>query len=516
MGKGKRAREARAGKREQMKIAAAKKVRREKITKAVTAIVSILVVAAIVLGIAYSVVASTGFFLRNAVAMSTDNYKVDNAMMTYYTKSIYHNMQSYFSSMIDSQKSLDSQSYGDGTWLDYFVGQAKIEVEDMLLSAEKAKEEGMSISEEGKKTIDENIESLKAQAKSSNVNFGTFLARVYGEGIKEKDIRRAMEFSILASEYQEKFRDENDEYTDDEINTYFEENKSNYVKVDYLKYSFKSDNTDKAAAKAESKAFADKLAETKTPEEFKTTLETMLTDHFTAKSDKTDEAEKKSDVEGNVSTEMGSIEANAFFPSEEESKQSELTKWLFNKDTAVGMTKIVAPEKEDDTQYTAYMMVKTQYRDETLAGTVRHIYFEISDTAKKDEIKKKAEDALAEYNNGEKTEDAFKKLVVKHSEAGNAKETEGLLEDVMNDGNGSYPDSFIAWACDANRKAGDVEVIESEIGYHVMYFVSAGEPSWKIAVERDHIDTDWTKHLDDTAKTFKVTTNDKKIKAIKG
>ena len=158
MGKGKRAREARAGKREQMKIVAAKKVRREKITKAITAVISILVVAAIVLGIAYSVVASTGFFLRNAVAMSTENYKVDNAMMTYYTKSIYHNMQSYFSSMIDSQKSLSSQSYGDGTWLDYFVGQAKIEVEDMLLSAEKAKEAGMSISEDGKKTIDDNIE----------------------------------------------------------------------------------------------------------------------------------------------------------------------------------------------------------------------------------------------------------------------------------------------------------------------------------------------------------------------
>lgn len=516
MGKGQRAREARAGKREEMKKAAAKKVRREKITKAVTTVVSILVVAAIVLGIAYSTVASTGFFLRNAVALSTDNYKVDNAMMTYYTKTIYYQMQSYFSSMIDNTKSLDSQSYGDGTWLDYFVGQAQNEAEDMILAAEKAKEAGVTLSDEGKKSIDDNIASMKTDAKNNNVGFGTYLTKVYGEGVKEKDVRRAMELSMLASEYQEKFNEENKEYTDDEINTYFEENKSNYVKAEYLKYSFTSKNSDKEAAKAESKAFADKLAAAKTPEEFETMLKTMLTDHFVSVSEKTDEAEKAEDAKTNVETEMKSINSSAFYPSEEESKQSELTKWLFNKDTTIGMTMVTAPEKDTDTAYTVYMMTKPQYRDETLAGTVRHIYFEIGEDDKEEDIKKKADDVLAEYNAGEKTEKSFIELVTKHSEAANAKETEGLLENVMNDGNGSYPEAFIEWACNAERKAGDVEVIKSDLGYHVIYFVKAGEPAWKISVEQDHLSHDWVHHLEEAAEAHKVTINEKKLKAIKG
>lgn len=516
MGKGKRAREARAGKREEMKKAALKKIRRQKISKAITVVVSVLIIAAIVVGIAYSTVASTGYFLRNAVAMSTENYQVDNAMMTYYTKSIYYSMQSYFSSMIDSSKSLDSQEYGDGTWLDYFLSQAQNEAETMLLSAEKAKEAGMTLSDDGKATIDESIETMKADAKENDVSFATYLTKVYGEGIKEKDVRRAMELSMLASEYQEKYYEDNGEYTDEEIQTYFDENKSNYIKADYLTYSFSSSETDTEAAKAESKAFADKLAATKTPEEFKSTLETMLTDYYNSTSEETDEETKKTEVESNVQTEMDTVESTAYYPSTEESEQSELTKWLFADTTVAGMTTVIAPTEDDDTDYAVHMMVKPQYRDETPAGTVRQIYFAGEDEETLKEARTKANAVLEQYNAGEKTEEAFIALLKENSEAANAEETEGLLENVMNDGTGSYPDSFIEWSCDAARKTGDVAVVETELGCHVMYFVSAGEPTWKLLVEADHLDSDWTAHLEEAAEAFEVTANDKKMKAIKG
>ena len=82
MGKGQRAREARAGKRDEMKKAAAKAVRRKKITKALSILLTLVIVIGIVGFISFRVVDDTGYFMRNTISMSTKNYKVDNAMMT--------------------------------------------------------------------------------------------------------------------------------------------------------------------------------------------------------------------------------------------------------------------------------------------------------------------------------------------------------------------------------------------------------------------------------------------------
>ena len=97
MGKGQRARNERAGKREEMKIRAAKLKRRKKINKIIGICVGIVAVLAIAFGIAYNAVAATGYFLRNTVAMSSDNYTVDNAMMTYYLKNEYYTFTNQYS-----------------------------------------------------------------------------------------------------------------------------------------------------------------------------------------------------------------------------------------------------------------------------------------------------------------------------------------------------------------------------------------------------------------------------------
>ena len=129
MGKGQRAREARAGKRDEMKKAAAKAVRRKKITKALSILLTLVIVIGIVGFISFRVVDDTGYFMRNTISMSTKNYKVDNAMMTYYIKNMYHTYGSSFSSSIDSSKLLKDQEYLDGTWLDQFIDFTEPQVE---------------------------------------------------------------------------------------------------------------------------------------------------------------------------------------------------------------------------------------------------------------------------------------------------------------------------------------------------------------------------------------------------
>ena len=76
------------------------------------------------------------------------------------------------------------------------------------------------------------------------------------------------------------------------------------------------------------------------------------------------------------------------------------------------------------------------------------------------------------WQDGEATEDSFIALVKEHSDDSSA-ETGGLFEDIHPDS--SYVESFLNWSIDENRKSGDAEVIESQYGYHVMYYVGDDE-----------------------------------------
>ena len=100
MGKGQRARAERAGKREEMKIKAAKLKRRKKINKIIGICVAAFIVVAIVFAVAYNAIAATGYFLRNTVVMSSENYQVDNAMMTYYLKNEYYTFANQYSNYL--------------------------------------------------------------------------------------------------------------------------------------------------------------------------------------------------------------------------------------------------------------------------------------------------------------------------------------------------------------------------------------------------------------------------------
>ena len=43
--------------------------------------------------------------------------------------------------------------------------------------------------------------------------------------------------------------------------------------------------------------------------------------------------------------------------------------------------------------------------------------------------------------------------------------------------------TFNDWCFDKSRKPGDTGIVETSYGVHVMYFVSTGDPMWKIEVE---------------------------------
>jgi len=93
----------------------------------------------------------------------------------------------------------------------------------------------------------------------------------------------------------------------------------------------------------------------------------------------------------------------------------------------------------------------------------------------------KAVEVLTTYLEGDKTEEAFGALAVLHSADGNAAEG-GIYEDVTV---GYMVSEFEGWALDESRKAGDVGIVETNYGYHIMYFISTETTTWADTIRTD-------------------------------
>ena len=50
----------------------------------------------------------------------------------------------------------------------------------------------------------------------------------------------------------------------------------------------------------------------------------------------------------------------------------------------------------------------------------------------------------------------------------------------MNDG--KYVKAFTDWSIDAARKPGDTGIVETEYGYHIMYYVKSTGTKWETAI----------------------------------
>lgn len=97
-----------------------------------------------------------------------------------------------------------------------------------------------------------------------------------------------------------------------------------------------------------------------------------------------------------------------------------------------------------------------------------------------DDQKRKAKLELelikSDFEKGEKTEAAFEKLAKEKSQDTGSKDNGGLYEDVCP---GQMVTNFNDWCFDEARKAGDFDIVETEYGYHLIYFVSHDEVNYR-------------------------------------
>ncbi len=500
MGKAKRTRLQREETQRRLNEAneAKRRSRRETIIMIVAVVVVLAVVAGVVFGavFAYKSVRSTGNYLRNKVAVSSEHFEVNNAMLSYI---MYDNFDSsvstyyyyyYYYYGFDYTSALKSQYYDEDsgtTWFDYFLESAISIAESYLVLCEAAYAAGMELEEVDYLAIDRVIEQIEYAASTVDYEVQDYIDEIYGVGVKEDDIRDALELYYLALKYDYYIAD-NAAATDEEIEEYYTENESDYIYVTYKTYTFTASYDDDAdddtiaAAQTEASDAANALAAATSSEGF----DTLLTEYL--ESLETDEEDIEDALESAVVEEI-------------EDEDSDYSVWLFEDGRELYDTTVIS---DDDDTYAVYMITSLPSRQEYTTKTVRHILFSSSYYEDTDACLAAAEAVLEEFKSGDMTEESFALLVAQYSDDSGSSAHGGIYDDILK---GVFVDEFEEWAYDESREYGDVEIIESDYGYHIMFFVGDGMTAWMSDINDTLVEEEVEETIDELSEVYTITSD---------
>ena len=467
-------------------------------------VAAMAVVVCIALGsLAFTAFQRSGYIEKHTIAATIGDEQINSVVLSYYYNDAINEMYSkayeqytsyfqlYFDSMgLDLSKPLDEQTNPDtgDTWAQFFIDSALESAKSDYTIAKLAKEAGFTLPEDEQANI----------STMATINYGSsgdaYLAMIYGNGAEEESYREYLERTALADAYYAHYYEEALP-TDEEIRDYDKEHAKDFNSYSYS-YSYLSytefleggtENEDgekvysdeeKAAAREALKKAAEEMATAKSLEELE---------------------EKAEKVEVNETSQVAvNAETNMLYTS----INGALADWLADssrKEGDIGAIPNISGEGDEavtNGYYVAYFDSKTD--NATAMGNVRHLLIkyeggeedeETGETVYSDEEKavarEEAEKLLKEWKDGEATEESFIQLVKDHSQDGNAAEG-GLYEDI--NPATEFVSEFLDWCIDPDRKKGDVEIVETMYGAHIMYYVEASELNY-----RDHMIADQMK-----------------------
>ena len=488
-----------------------KQLKAQKETKKLKTYTTIFVAAIAVILVAGLIITGTTFFKnsgikeKNTVAAVVDDYEFNSVEMSYYyvdtIESSYNewyssygeNTAMYVSLMmgLDITQPLGAQTYSDSTtWADYFIDVAMNRAQSDYVLSKRAADEGFTMSEDTKATLEQTFNNLPAFATLAGYgNADAYLRGIYGNGANLESYRAYAEKSALAADYY--MAHQNDMVIDDAaIRAHEAENFDKYSSFSFASYVISYSNfltggttdengnttysdAEKEAAQTAAKAAAESLPQCTTQEELDAAIAAISSDETA-----------KSNLYNKVS--YSSINTNA-------------VDWMADSSRKVGDFTVIANEsttvdadgKETTSvmSYTAYVYLGREDNNVPLAN-VRHILvsFEGGTTdetgntvysdAEKAAAKEQAENLLALYEMSAMTEQDFADLATATTDDTGSAANGGLYEDIA-PVQGVFVESFTNWSTDPAREAGDTGIIESPYGYHVMYYVGDDEMTYR-------------------------------------
>mgnify|MGYP000478311579 CR=1 FL=1 len=397
---------------------------------------------------------------------------------------------------LDTSKDLSTQMYSDTlSWQDYFEQMAVENLKQSKAMKAAADAEGFTYD-----TTDEYNtfkETIKTSAASAGISEKEYVRSVYGSYATMTRIEQYVKNDMVMNAYYEKLQEDNAP-SDDEIQSYYDENKASYDSVDYRL------TTIEAELPTEPTELADPVDETTATETATATDGTNTTDATASGS--TDTAYQPSDAEiakamedaKALADDAEKTVASAGDVHENEKKSSVnylISDWLFDDARKAGDTTVIT----NDNSHCYYVVAFEQrYLDETLSANVR-VIIPTED--------KTGEEILDEWKSGAATEDSFAELCRKYTQDTSAAENGGLFEQVTKTG---MTEELSSWIFDSSRQAGDTVAITVSDTTYVLYYIGQDQAEWKINIKNTLVSQAMTKYIDDI--TADITVEDPKGK----
>ena len=352
----------------------------------------------------------------------------------------------------------------DGTWKDYFMDAAKEEMVQTTVLNKYAAEKGITLDEEELAQIESAFDGVEEQAKSNGwANANRMIAANYGDGVNLSLVRQAYRDGSLANKALQALTD-SFTYDEQARETMYQSlaNEEDYFDYVYCYVAAEmvetTDDAGETSSKpteetlAAAKAIADQIAET----------------YAKAKGDSpAARLNNAAATEGQTAVPQTHVKGSSIFTAAE---------WLCDaarqpgdmtvEEDASGVYVVVFISRDDNHYHTVnvrHILIKAEadedgnYSDEAKAAA-----------------KARAEEILAEYESGEKTEERFAALAEQYSEDTGSNTKGGLYENVARDQMVQEFNDF----CFAPHESGDTGIVYGEsgsyAGYHVMYYVGEG------------------------------------------
>lgn len=400
-----------------------KELRNKKIGKAVAIVAAVAVVALIASFPIRTFIATHEAFITvngEKVTRAEFDYNYNNNVNRYVNQ--YGAYLGYFG--LDVNSDFATQSYSDDmSWKDYFE---QMTVESIKTSKGlKAEAEAAGFTFDSSEEVQEFKDSVKDAAKEANTSTAKYIKQLYGQYASMGRVTEYVAENAMVSAYMDQVS-EGLVASDEEIQTYYEENKDDYDSVDYYVETFPAE-----------------IPEDATEEQIEAAMNAACSLADAAVDNVTENGElmlnvKNADAEYAIST------------------------WLFDENRKAGDT-VVLPDEDNHIYYA--LGFEKRYLDEQPTANA-HIIILGEDNG---------QSILDEWNAGAATEESFIELWSKNSADTSRKD--GLYENLAAD---SLDTELADWLFAEGRQTGDTGYVVAESGTsYVVYYVGEGEINWK-------------------------------------
>lgn len=400
---------------------------------------------------------------NNKVIMYVSDYAITETEYNFYYSAIINSYYSMYESFFDSigldvTSDMSNQSCpidGYESWKQYFMSMTSKAISEKKSLYLESIKQGFEydVSDEWNNYYND----IKEIAGESRISVSKVYKTIYGPGATEEKVKLYFTEYNTANAY-EKYVFDNIEISQEEINDYYENNPSQYDSITYMEYVvYANVNSD-------------------------TSIDEMENQMVEAKEKAKEFFDKVYDEESFVELSREYSGNDLYNPKKENVAYDDipniLRDWLYE------------CEQEKQTAYIkdeslcAYRIVYfiSRQRNDDSTRKIRHILISPetlpSDIEPTEEslntAKQEAQSILDSYLSGDRTEESFAELTINSDDKGTYS-SGGLIESMKK---GRYGNQMDEWVYSSDRKEGEVALIRSDYGYHIVYYIGENEPTW--------------------------------------